>query len=273
VPAFSLVGVPVRVAAEDPEIVARLALCSAHCPDGPTHDGASPVTARAVRAAGGFTVTVIGREAVAAADLVTAVRSLNHEIMHAVMLRRPDLFFVHAGVVAFEDRAVVLPGLSRAGKSTLVLALVMAGARFLSDELMVHDPGAGRLLPFPRAPKVRDVCVPLFDAFADRFVGEGEGRFLPLDALDPRPPAPARPYMVVAPAYDPAGDDRLAPLSAGEGLLRLSLSALNFGTHRERSLSLLAGLAAAGPCHDLRWRDAHAAARSVAAAARGRDAS
>jgi len=47
--------------------------------------------------------------------------------------------FVHAGVVAWKNHALILPGFSRAGKSTLVWELVQAGAVYYSDEYAVFD--------------------------------------------------------------------------------------------------------------------------------------
>ena len=47
--------------------------------------------------------------------------------------------FIHAGVVAWEGRAIVIPGRSFSGKSTLVDALVRAGATYFSDEYAVFD--------------------------------------------------------------------------------------------------------------------------------------
>jgi hypothetical protein len=56
-----------------------------------------------------------------------------------VAVNAPDLIFVHAGVVARDDRAFVFPGNSFAGKSTLVEALVRRGAAYYSDEFAVID--------------------------------------------------------------------------------------------------------------------------------------
>lgn len=42
-----------------------------------------------------------------------------------------DLLFVHAGVVGWHNRAIVIPGQSFSGKTTLVAALVKAGATYL----------------------------------------------------------------------------------------------------------------------------------------------
>lgn len=63
--------------------------------------------------------------------------------------------FVHGGVVGWQGRALVLPGASRAGKSTLVAELVRAGATYLSDEYAVLD-GQGRVHPFAKPLSLRN---------------------------------------------------------------------------------------------------------------------
>lgn len=63
--------------------------------------------------------------------------------------------FVHGGAVGWQGRALVLPGASRAGKSTLVAELVRAGATYLSDEYAVLD-GSGRVHPFAKPLSLRD---------------------------------------------------------------------------------------------------------------------
>lgn len=60
-----------------------------------------------------------------------------------------DRVFVHAGAVAYGGQAILLPGRSTAGKSTLVVALLKAGAELCSDEFAVLD-ARGNLYPFPR---------------------------------------------------------------------------------------------------------------------------
>jgi hypothetical protein len=75
--------------------------------------------------------------------------------------------------------------------------------------------------------------------------------------------AAAHPGLLVVPLWYPGGDDRLRVITAGEGLLHLTRSALNFGSQRERSIDHLASLAAAAPAFSLRWRDPHAAAATI----------
>jgi hypothetical protein len=66
---------------------------------------------------------------------------------------RPEVF-VHAGVVAHQGRAIVVPGSSHAGKTTLVRALVEAGATYYSDEYAVLDLH-GNVAPFAKPLSIR----------------------------------------------------------------------------------------------------------------------
>ena len=63
--------------------------------------------------------------------------------------------FVHAGVVGWKGRAIVVPGRSFSGKSSLVAALVRAGATYYSDEYAVFD-SRGRVHPFPKPLEIRE---------------------------------------------------------------------------------------------------------------------
>ena len=72
-----------------------------------------------------------------------------HVAEHAV-----GVIAVHAGVVVWHGAALVLPGRTLAGKSTLVHRLVTAGAQYCSDEyaLLTRD---GLVLPYPRPLSLR----------------------------------------------------------------------------------------------------------------------
>jgi len=61
----------------------------------------------------------------------------------------PRRRFVHAGVVGWRGEAILIPGRSHSGKSTLVAASVAAGATYYSDEYAVLDE-QGRDHPFPK---------------------------------------------------------------------------------------------------------------------------
>jgi Rps23 Pro-64 3,4-dihydroxylase Tpa1-like proline 4-hydroxylase len=66
-----------------------------------------------------------------------------------------QMLFVHAGVVGWRGLAIVIPGRSHSGKSTLVVELVRRGAVYYSDEFAVLDE-TGRVHPYRRTPVLRD---------------------------------------------------------------------------------------------------------------------
>ena len=84
-------------------------------------------------------------------ELLTTLESHLHFAVAQAARRR---LFVHAGVVGWGGYAIVIPGRSRTGKSTLVAALVNAGATYLSDEYAVFD-ARGRVHPFRKPLSLR----------------------------------------------------------------------------------------------------------------------
>jgi hypothetical protein len=88
------------------------------------------------------------------ADLAHAFAVLESEIRQRVAAGAERRTFVHAGVVGWRGRAIVIPGRSRSGKTTLVAELVKAGALYLSDEFAVLD-GRGRVHPFAKPLSIR----------------------------------------------------------------------------------------------------------------------
>lgn len=78
--------------------------------------------------------------------------------LHAqIAARARDCLFVHAGVVGWQGRAVVIPGRSFSGKTSLAAALVRCGADYFSDEYAVFDT-LGRVHPYPKLLGLRDAA-------------------------------------------------------------------------------------------------------------------
>ncbi|MBA4185735.1 MAG: hypothetical protein H0X49_17285 [Acidobacteria bacterium] len=67
--------------------------------------------------------------------------------------------FLHAGVVAWKNQAIIIPAKSYSGKSTLVAELVKRGAVYYSDEYAVLD-AAGNVQPFPKWLSLRGIIDP-----------------------------------------------------------------------------------------------------------------
>lgn len=138
--------------------------------------------------------------------LDTALEVLEREVRTEVALRAPELIFVHAGVVAHDGRGLVLPGASFAGKTTLVAALVRAGATYFSDEYAVLD-REGRVHPYARRLAVRENGGARLHDAADLGGVVGDG------------PVPVA--AVVVTSYREGAAWEPAPLSHGEAVLAL----------------------------------------------------
>lgn len=143
---------------------------------------------------------------------------------------------VHAGaVVGPSGGAVLLPGRSGAGKSTITAACVTAGLAYLSDELAALDPTTGRIVPYPRPLAL-----------------EGE-RLVASSALGGGPVAePTPPAALVFPRYERDQQDLVeVPLDPGWALIALAAHAPNLSAFGGVGLAWLAGLALACPARQV----------------------
>jgi hypothetical protein len=77
-----------------------------------------------------------------------AFRSISNGI-HFALGRRSPMTFIHAGAIELDGAAVIFPGRSRWGKSTLVSSLVDQGCGYLSDEYAVIS-SDGSVFPLSR---------------------------------------------------------------------------------------------------------------------------
>jgi len=145
--AFESHGVRIGVATDRPEVAARLADV--------LPPGAQPCPVESVQESfglmgeedGAYVFTRSGSPVARNLELDFGLTLMEIQIRLYLGQEAPNRIFVHAGVVAVEDRAIVLPGRSFAGKTTLVRAFVQAGAIYFSDEFAIFD-GEGRVHPF-----------------------------------------------------------------------------------------------------------------------------
>jgi hypothetical protein len=140
---FESFGVPLRVCASTEEVLARIE------PLLPLErtDGASILTAHRLGIVSEddltFSVYNAGNRVSSRGDLELALVALEDQVRSYISLHAPGLVFVRAGVVGFEGRALVIPGDSFSGKTTLTAALVSVGAQYYSDEYAVIDAAGG----------------------------------------------------------------------------------------------------------------------------------
>ncbi len=82
-------------------------------------------------------------------------RFIVNYLVSTVMGLQKDVLFVHAGSAAVHGRGVLLAGPSKAGKTTLSLALASRGHRFFGENIAAMRKNSKELLPFRRTGYVR----------------------------------------------------------------------------------------------------------------------
>lgn len=103
---------------------------------------------------GGWNLTIDGGDPIELHDPETVASYIEGDLHHWLATFTRGYLFVHAGCVSWRGRAIVIPGRSHAGKTTLTCALLDAGAVYYSDDYAVMAPG-GEIHPFPRRLQVR----------------------------------------------------------------------------------------------------------------------
>jgi hypothetical protein len=166
-------------------------------PDG-DGDDAAPARCR-------LWVNGVERAGPAPAEPVLDALESDLQLFVAEMARRR--VFVHAGVVGWAGGALLIPGRSHTGKTTLVAELVRAGARYYSDEYAVLD-GWGRVHPYPRRLAIRGA-----DGTTSRWAAEALGG---APGVEPLPVD-----LVVVTSYRAGGRWTPRRLSPGQGVLAL----------------------------------------------------
>lgn len=182
-----------------------------------------------------YVAKVGGRTMVRTADLRVALATLEGDIQLFVAEHADRRVFVHAGVVAWRGRGILIPGRSFSGKSTLVAAFVRAGARYYSDEYAVLDP-LGRVHPYPKPISLRS-----------------DGRAWPrrrsveaLGGRQGRAPVPVGTILVLR--YRPGGRWRPRRLSPGHAALRLLAHTVPARRRPELVLPVLSRVAVGATC-------------------------
>jgi hypothetical protein len=147
-------GVPIQVTVSDPSLwpAVRSVLPPAAAPCDP-----GAVNARFAigeTGDGAFDVALNDQPIATGLELEVALGVLDAQVRALVAANAHEWVFVHAGAVAADQRALLLPGASFTGKTTLVAALVRAGAAYYSDEFAVLDDD-GLVHPYPKPLSIR----------------------------------------------------------------------------------------------------------------------
>lgn len=138
----------------------------------------------------------------------------------------PRRVFVHAGVVAWKGAAILIPGLSYSGKTTLVSELIRAGATYYSDEYAVIDE-RGRVHPYPRPLGIRSPeAGPAAKVEAKELGAEVGSR-------------PLRAGLIISTSFKEGARWRPRELTRGKGVLEMLSNTVSARTQPELALNVL----------------------------------
>jgi hypothetical protein len=230
---FDAYGLRVGVRFNDPALLERL---SPHLPPG-WRPCVSPevdqifsvwVSPRGAHAGSVGRVYAGGQRRARAKDLGEAFFVLESEIRQSVAAAARDRTFVHAGVVGWRGHAILVPGRSRAGKTTLVAELVKSGAVYYSDEFAVLD-RHGRVHPFAKSLSIREGCARhevVHRRYAEELGGSCGEQPLPVG-------------LVVLASFRPGAVWRPATLTRGQAVLEMLAHTVPARLRPEASLAAL----------------------------------
>lgn len=154
-------GVDIGIRSNDPETLQRII---EHLPpyweniNTPVVDRVYSILHRNGTGAGSRRLSMVymnGQRLLRSDDLNELFSAFESNIRLYVAEFAKDRVFVHAGVVGWKGKAIVVPGRSFSGKSTLVAELVRAGATYYSDEYAVIDAN-GRVHPYFKPIELRE---------------------------------------------------------------------------------------------------------------------
>jgi len=151
---------------------------------------------------------------------------LESQIRLLVAEHAPRQVFVHAGVVGWGGIAIVVPGRTFTGKTTLVAELIRRGATYYSDEYAVFDV-QGRVHPFAKPLSIREA-------------GIWQQREWPVEELGGRAgKKPLTVGLIVATHFEAVARWHPRRLSAGEGVLALLNHTVSVRRQPKRALDVL----------------------------------
>ncbi len=182
-----------------------------------------------------------------------------------LLLNNARYAFIHGAAVEKDGVGYMMPADSRSGKTTLTMALLSAGYRFLSDEFAILDQN-GMLVPFPRSMSVRHGTLSLFPELNERasqfrVLNPGIEESYSIDAVREfgcvaGEPCPVR--FVLFPQYDPDSEPALKEISRMSAVGRLigSRNYVSLGTSEKQSaLDRLLSMLVHARCLDLTTGD------------------
>lgn len=143
-----------------------------------------------------------------------------------------DFVFLHAGVVSWNKKAIIIPGKSFSGKTTLVLELIKQECDYLSDEFAVIDRD-GFVHPFPKKLSVRGIIddVKQVDFEVEEFGGRRQDDCVPVG------------YFLLTEFNRDINKPTIKEVSTGEGVMASVANSISVRQNPKLVLEVLSSVA------------------------------
>ncbi len=182
--------------------------------------------------------------------------SLINEIIYQCIVDNGAGHAIHAAAIGSENGAVLLPGKSGFGKSTLTAWLVSKGCNYLTDELVLLSGKNKQLFPFTRPFSMKIGSSAIMSSFLhygleDIISGKG-GFMLPHRLVNPEfsPLTPAL-ALILFPEYRSGAPTELSRLSSAFGCAQLMECYVNARNIQGLGISQLAEFSRNTPMYKL----------------------
>jgi len=194
----------------------------------------------------------------------TALPFLEWGINWCVATRAYHYLLLHAGAVANNGRALLLPAWPGAGKSTLCAALSQRGWRLLSDEFAIARPADLAIVPFPRLISLKNQSIAVIRDFApDAVLGPEYPKTRKGTVAHLRPPddsieragETARAAWIVFPEYRAGAGLQWQPMTKTQAFILLSRNSFNYEKIGLRGFQTAVGLVNSCACYSLCYSD------------------
>ncbi len=179
---------------------------------------------------------------------------------------------LHAAAVSRGDRAIIMPGIPGAGKSTLCAALGLSGWRILSDEHAMIRPNTTQIIPLCRPVSLKNESIEVIKSFSsDAIFGpvsnethKGVVAHMKADLqADSHDTKHLLARAMVFPRYARDEPQRLSPRRRTDSFILAAYHSFNYSLLCEAGFEAMKTLIAHIDCFDLVYHDLDWAVNAV----------
>jgi HprK-related kinase A len=201
-----------------------------------------------------------------------AYASLEWGMNWCVSVHANEYLKLHAAVIAKDDRAIIMPGVPGAGKSTLCAAMGLSGWRILSDEHALVPPGTDKVVPLCRPVSLKNESIPLIRSFHRNAIfgpishdtHKGVVAHMKADlAPECHDTEPVAATSMVFPRYSKSDGQKLSPRTRTSSFILAAYHSFNYSLLGSAGFHAMTNLVDKVKCYDLVYHDLEWAIRTL----------